>query len=160
MEIVLRKPIKNDAKKIYNLVKDTKVLDLNSEYLYLLQCTHFKDTCCVALYEEEVVGFVSGYIVPGQNDVLFIWQVGVDERFRGKSVAGKLILEILNSNSSKNIKYIHTTISPSNRSSQRLFEKVAGSLKGNLVKEEFFKVEDFNNAHEDEILYKIDLEGK
>jgi L-2,4-diaminobutyric acid acetyltransferase len=38
----IREPEKNDAKQIYDLVKKSKVLDLNSHYLYLLQTTHLK----------------------------------------------------------------------------------------------------------------------
>ena len=47
----IRETRKNDAKQIYDLVKK-KVLDLNSHYLYLLQTTHFKNSCSVALFEK------------------------------------------------------------------------------------------------------------
>ena len=83
IDISIRYPRKNDASEIYNLVKNSKVLDLNSEYLYLLQSTHFIDTCSVAICDEEVVGFVSGYKLPNNQNTLFIWQVAVDEKFRG-----------------------------------------------------------------------------
>ena len=56
----IREPEKNDAKHIYDLVKKSKVLDLNSHYLYLLQTTHFKNSCSVALFENQIIGFVSG----------------------------------------------------------------------------------------------------
>ncbi|MDX1808963.1 MAG: diaminobutyrate acetyltransferase [Sulfurospirillaceae bacterium] len=155
LEIILRKPQKSDAKQIYNLVKKTKILDVNSEYLYLLQATHFRDTCCVAQVDHEIVGFVSGYICPQNSDVLFVWQVGVDDKYRGKNMAGKMISHILDSESLKGIKYIHTTISPSNQASQRVFHKLANELHTVIAKETMFEVRDFNNAHEDEVLYKI-----
>ncbi|MEA2028473.1 MAG: GNAT family N-acetyltransferase [Campylobacterota bacterium] len=93
--LVLRKPIKSDAKYIYKLVQDTKILDINSEYLYLLQSTHFANNCIVATIDEKIVGFVSGYIKPNHPDRLFIWQVGVDSDFRGRDIAGKMLKKLL-----------------------------------------------------------------
>lgn len=157
MSISIREPIKSDAKHIYKLVKDTNVLDVNSEYLYLLQTTHFREFCSVALLEEEVVGFTSGYLIPNQEDTLFIWQVAVDSKMRGEGLAGKMIMDILQRESAKNVKTIHTTISPSNSSSQKLFEKLSKNYGVSFEKETMFEISDFNDAHEDEVLYKIEL---
>ncbi len=157
MSISIREPMKSDAKHIYKLVKDTNVLDVNSEYLYLLQTTHFKEFCSVALLEEEIVGFTSGYLIPNKEDTLFIWQVAVDSKARGEGLAGKMIVDILQRESSKNVKSIHTTISPSNSSSQKLFEKLSKNYGVSFEKETMFEISDFNDAHEDEVLYKIEL---
>jgi len=157
LSILLRKPIKSDAKDIYQLVKDTNVLDVNSEYLYLLQTTHFKEYCCVATLDDQLVGFVSGYLLPDQEETLFIWQVAVSETARGRGLAGKMIIDILQRESTKNVHYVHTTISPSNSSSQRLFEKLSSEYGVSFTQETMFEIKDFNNAHEDEVLYKIQL---
>jgi L-2,4-diaminobutyric acid acetyltransferase len=156
-EIVLRKPFLEDGKKIYNLVKDTKVLDLNSEYLYLLQATHFSQFCCVAQAGGDIIGFVSGYIKPNEENRFFIWQVGVDEKYRGNNLAARMIEDILQRDWCKGIDILETTISPSNSSSQRVFEKFAQKHGFEITKEEFFKIEHFNNAHEDELLYTIKI---
>ncbi len=157
MAITIRKPDKKDAKQIYQLVKDTNVLDVNSEYLYLLQTTHFREYCSVAQSDSKIVGFASGYIVPNKPDTLFIWQVAVDSSTRGQGVAQKLILEILQRDSLKEVCTIHTTISPSNTASQRLFEKLCDHYGASFTKEVMFEVSDFNDAHEDEVLYTIEL---
>ncbi|RXK12829.1 diaminobutyrate acetyltransferase [Halarcobacter mediterraneus] len=153
-DISIRKPRKQDGKKIHELVKSTKVLDVNSEYLYLLQATHFSNLCSVAICEEEVIGFVSGYMIPNENNTLFIWQVAVDENFRGNDLARRLILDIVQ-RKELNIKFLHTTVSPSNNSSIRVFEKVAKHYETQMTSCEFFTKEDFNNQHEEEVLYKI-----
>lgn len=152
-EILFSKPLKENAKDIYNLIKRGGVLDLNSEYLYLLQCTHFSETCSVATFNDEIIGFVSGYLLPNKNDTLFIWQVAVDERFRGQNIAFKTIMNIFNSN--ENIKYILSTVSPSNKSSQRVFEKLANHFNTKIKNETAFSLEDFLNSHEIEVQYLI-----
>ncbi|MGA1931178.1 diaminobutyrate acetyltransferase [Arcobacter sp. YIC-464] len=152
--IILRKPRKSDGKKIHGLVKSTKVLDVNSEYLYLLQSTHFQDLCSVATYEDKVIGFVSGYMIPNEPNTLFIWQVAVDDNFRGNDLARRLIMEIIN-REELNINYLHTTVSPSNNASIRVFEKVAQHFQTNMQSAQFFVANDFANEHEEEVLYKI-----
>lgn len=152
-EILFSKPLKENAKDIYNLIKRGGVLDLNSEYLYLLQCTHFSETCSVATFNDEIIGFVSGYLLPNKSDTLFIWQVAVDERFRGQNIAFKTIMNIFNSN--ENIKYILSTVSPSNKSSQRVFEKLANHFNTKIENETTFSLEDFLNSHEIEVQYLI-----
>jgi L-2,4-diaminobutyric acid acetyltransferase len=157
LDIKLRVPQKDDAKKIYTLVKDTNVLDVNSEYLYLLQTTHFQNFCCVATMDDAIVGFVSGYLIPNNQETLFIWQVAVDSKVRGNGLAQKMIVEILQRTHLKDVNTIHTTISPTNSSSKRLFEKLSKQYGVSFSKETIFEINDFNNAHEDEVLYKIKL---
>lgn len=154
INILIRKPIKKDAPKIHKLVDESKVLDLNSEYLYLLQSTHFSSTCSVAIYEDKVIGFVSGYMIPNCENTLFIWQVAVDSEYRGNDLARRLIMNIVNRDE-LNIKNIQTTVSPSNKSSLRVFEKTAFELNTQIKAEKFFEIDDFNNSHEEEVLYKI-----
>jgi len=155
IDILIRSPKKEDGKKIYKLVEESKVLDLNSEYLYLLQTTHFENTCSVAIHNDEVIGFVSGYILPQRDDTLFIWQVAVDGRFRGNDLAKKLLMNIIKRKENLNLQYINTTVSPSNSSSIRVFEKLTKELKTKIVNKSFFEKEDFTDAHEEEVLYEI-----
>ncbi len=51
------------------------------------------------------------------------------------------------------IKYIHTTISPSNIASQKVFEKFADEFDFDKEVSVFATKEDFEEAHEDELLY-------
>ncbi|MBP7770043.1 MAG: diaminobutyrate acetyltransferase [Aliarcobacter sp.] len=154
--ILFRIPQKKDAKQIVNLVKTGGTLDINSEYLYLLQSTHFNETCSVAVYEDEIVGFVSGYLVPNEQDKLFIWQVAVSNKFRGQNLAMRIILDIYNRNNSKNkINYILSTVSPSNKSSQRVFEKIAKNFNTKIENETLFSLDDFIDAKEEEVQYLI-----
>lgn len=154
--ILFRIPQKKDAKRIVDLIKIGGTLDLNSEYLYLLQTTHFNETCCVAVCEDEIIGFVSGYLVPNEEEKLFIWQVAVSSKFRGQNLAKQIIMDIFNRNNlKKQIKYILSTVSPSNKSSQRVFEKVSIDFDTDIKSKTLFSLNDFIDAHEEEVQYLI-----
>lgn len=154
--ILFRIPQKKDAKRIVDLIKTGGTLDLNSEYLYLLQTTHFNETCCVAVCEDEIIGFVSGYLVPNEEEKLFIWQVAVSSKFRGQNLAKQIIMDIFNRNNlKKQIKYILSTVSPSNKSSQRVFEKVSIDFDTDIKSKTLFSLNDFIDAHEEEVQYLI-----
>ena len=86
-DIIIRTPAASDGAAVNELIERCKPLDENSVYCNLLQCSHFNDTCVLAEAEGEVVGFVSGYLLPKRDDRLFVWQVAVDERARGRSLA-------------------------------------------------------------------------
>lgn len=152
--ILIKAPQKENAQGIFSLVKKSKILDVNSEYLYLLQATHFKDYCSVALDDKKVIGFVSGYLIPNESSTLFIWQVAVDEEYRGNDLARKLILNIIKRDK-VDINFVNTTVSPSNKASLRVFEKLSNELNTNIEATKFFEVSDFENQHEEEVLYKI-----
>ncbi len=66
-----------------------------------------------------------------------------------------MLTEIINNPSSKNIKYLHLTISPSNTSSLKLFETLAKSLDVKLKKQPLFGKDLFSQGHEEEDLYII-----
>ncbi len=88
--LFLRRPKPTDAPTIYNLVKRSQILDVNSEYCYALIGLHFDKTSIVATINNEVIAFVSGYLIGSENDTLFIWQVAVDQDYRKRGVALKM----------------------------------------------------------------------
>lgn len=154
-EIKLSNPTMEDAKGIYNLIKNSKPLDLNSQYLYLLQTTYFSDTCIVAKHEDTVVGFVSGFINPKNKSIFFVWQVAVASDFRGQGLAFLMLKELFESLKLSNIKYIHTTISPSNLASQKTFEKFAQIFEFDKEISIFATKDDYDDVSEDELLYMM-----
>ena len=153
--MILRKPKKEDGKKIYELVSRSKPLDLNSKYLYLLQSTHFSNLCCVASNTNEIYGFVSGYIHPNSPNIYFVWQVAVDESCKGKGLALKMLRHILEDPILANIDTVQTTISPSNSASQKVFEKLAKHYGATIQKSILFEKDDFGGEHEEEVLFSI-----
>ncbi|WP_444685521.1 diaminobutyrate acetyltransferase [Alkalicoccus luteus] len=120
----LEQPSKEDGQGMYNLAKKTS-LDLNSAYKYIMMAEYFSETCVVARENDEVVGFITGFIQPEHPDTVFVWQVGVDSSQRGKGVAYKMLDELLSRDAAKDVKYLEATITKDNVASQSLFKKLA-----------------------------------
>lgn len=151
-----RKPCLEDGAEVWKLVKNTGVLDLNSSYSYLMWCSHFSDTSVIVEVNNEVVGFISGFIKQTSPNRLFVWQVAVSESARGRGIASKMLHHLLSRDSCKDIKYIETTVSPTNIPSQKLFHGLARDLDTEIHVSTGFTVNDFpEQGHEDEWLHKI-----
>lgn len=155
VEIKFSKPKIDEAKHIFQLIKECPPLDLNSEYLYLLLCHHFSDTCVVAKLNSKIVGFVSGYLLPDKKNTLFVWQVAVAKEHRGKGLASKMIKDIIQ-RPGVNIEFIEATITPSNFASKSLFTSIASAFNSSVEMNHLFTEEEFGNKkHEEENLIRI-----
>jgi L-2,4-diaminobutyric acid acetyltransferase len=122
----------------------------------MLVCSHFKETSVVVEEEGTIVGLVSGYLDPEQSGTLFVWQVAVDTSVRGKGVALKMLESLLKRERLADIRYIETTISPSNAASQNLFKRLAANLNTEITETPYFDQKLFGGeAHEDEHLFRV-----
>lgn len=139
---------------MWEITRDTGVLDENSTYAYTLWAKEFAGTSVVAEVEGKVVGFVTGFIRPSEPDTIFVWQVGVDADQRGKKLAARMLHAILDRLDAQVVR-LRTTISPDNEASQRLFGSVARDRGKELVREDYLQAADLGEGHEPEDLYSI-----
>ena len=154
--ILFRKPEISDAYSIWKLIKESPPLDLNSLYCYLIICTHFADTSIIAEDSDGICGFISAYILPDSDNILFVWQVVVKKEKKRQGIANTMLQSLLRRKHKKVIQYLETTVNPSNKASGALFYAIAKSLNTKCHEGVFFAEKDFGNqAHEDEILYRI-----
>lgn len=154
--IQLRPPVLEDGKAVHELIKRCPPLDVNSSYNYFLLCSHFRDTCMVAESNNRIIGFLSAYILPAHPDTLFVWQVAVDETARGTGLAGRMLEQLAERPFCADVRSIETTISPSNRSSRRVFERFAEKHRVEIHEEAFLEACHFGaEAHEEERLIRI-----
>jgi L-2,4-diaminobutyric acid acetyltransferase len=152
--IKITQPSKKYALGIHGLIKKSPPLDLNSSYLYLLQSFYFSNTCAVAILNEKVIGFVSGFINPKKQNSLFVWQVVIDEKFRGLGLGVELIEFILKKN--RSLDHIETTVTKENHASRKMFRKIYEKYESNISEQVLFeKTKDFMGQHESEFLIKI-----
>jgi L-2,4-diaminobutyric acid acetyltransferase len=153
--LVFRHPELNDARELARLVAGCPPLDVNSEYAYLLLCTHFSKTCMLALEGSRIVGCVTGYVRPDLPQRLFVWQVAVEEGYRQHGVAGKMLNALLTTLSGRDLRVLETTISPSNLPSRRLFSRLARELGAEVSESMLFPSDVFGEQHEAEALITI-----
>jgi len=150
-----RSPDKADGARMWTMVKDSGKLDLNSPYYYLTMSHWFSDSCLIAENPQDnsLVGMVTGFRQPSDPQTLFVWQVAVDEQYRGQGIAITLLDELA---TKADIQFVEATISPSNLSSKRLFEKWAIAKEAAIVVSEGFSESYFpGQQHEQEDLYRI-----
>ncbi|OIP99515.1 MAG: diaminobutyrate acetyltransferase [Zetaproteobacteria bacterium CG2_30_46_52] len=154
--IAFRQPTVVDGPFLFDLVNRSKPLDVNSRYLYLLQCSHFANTCAVAESGGSVQAFISAYVRPDQPDTLFVWQVAVDVSVRGQGVAGRLIDHLLARPHLAGIRFVEATVNPSNNASRNLFAALARKQQCDMNESMLFEAALFGaDAHEAEILLRV-----
>lgn len=148
-----------DGAAIWELVRDSKVLDLNSAYLYLLLCRDFGNTCVIAERNDQAIGFVTGYRPPDAADVIFLWQIGVADSVRGEGLGKRLIKAFLDAPGARGAHALETTVSPSNQASLALFNSIARDLGATMMQIDGFAADAFPTmtgvAHEAEDRYRI-----
>ena len=153
----LRKPDATDGAAIWQLVKACKPLDENSMYCNLIQADHFAATSVVAEMDDEIVGWISGYMIPAKEE-LFIWQVAVGAGARGLGLGRKMLLELIERDACKGATRLKTTITKSNKASWALFRSFAREIDGDLLDEPHFERDThFEGRHATEHLVAITL---
>jgi diaminobutyrate acetyltransferase len=158
-ELAFRRPTYADGKAMWELTRDTGVLDLNSSYAYLMMAKWYADSCVVA---EEIgragrrmVGFVIGFVPPRQPDTIFVWQVGVCATQRGRGMGKKLLRHFVDG-APREVRYLEATVTPSNRPSEQLFRSFAQASGTQVRVEECFPAHAFpGEGHEPERLFRI-----
>jgi L-2,4-diaminobutyric acid acetyltransferase len=110
----------------------------------------------VAETQGELVGFVSGHLLPTRRNTLFIWQVAVSAKARGQKLVSRMIEHILSRRNCAHVSFMETTVTESNNASWALFEGIARFYNTQLKRMTAFDQEDhFEDRHETEILARI-----
>ncbi|HYJ68789.1 MAG TPA: diaminobutyrate acetyltransferase [Nocardioidaceae bacterium] len=151
----MRSPNLEDGAALWRITAESKVLDLNSSYAYLLWCRDFAESSIVATSDGEPVGFVTGFLRPDQPDTLMVWQVAVDSEFRGRGLAKRMLDHLVDRLAGELVAWLETTVTPDNQASARLFASFAEARDAELVREPAFAAELFPDEHETEELFRI-----
>jgi len=158
-ERVIDRPSKKDGAAIWRIARDSRKLDLNSSYAYLLWCHDFADTSAVARVGGEVVGFVIGYRRPAAPDTVVVWQIAVDASQRGRGTAGALldalVGDLVDDRDKGGVRYVETTITPDNDASNALFCSLASRWGAEMNVAGEFEAGEFPDEHDTEVLYRI-----
>lgn len=153
--LVIRPARTSDGPEMWRIVRDSGELERNSCYAYLTMCRDFGDSSAVAVERGRVIGFVLAYRPPREPSVVFVWQVGVDAAARGRGIAGRLLRAVV-SPGRKGVRFLETTVTPSNEPSLRLFFSFARRMKAPITKLDGFDADAFRyETHEREDRYRI-----
>ena len=154
-DAVFRVPTAADGLRMWEIARDSQVLDLNSEYAYVLWGKEFSESSVVVESEGRVVGFVTGFIRPGEPDTIFVWQVGVDSDQRGKGLAKRMLHAIMDRLAPSGVMRLRTTVSPDNEASKRTFGAMARERGLTLTDEAYISADLLGEGHEPEDLYTV-----
>ncbi len=128
------------------------MLENYAEHFYKIILRYFGNSCFVADYNGDIVGFLLGFVSQVHDKTYFMWQIGVDPSIRGKGI-GKMLLEKAEKEARKlGCSRIELTIDPKNKLSKRLFEKMGYinvsakegdfvRLMGNIAVKDYYKPE-------------------
>ena len=93
---------------------------------------YFQELCLLAEEDVGPLGFVVGFQSTSSRLAFFLWQIGVDPSARGKGVATDLVRAAVANAKILGCVALECTIT--NKSSYRVFEKVAQDEGSKLVK--------------------------
>src|SRR5690625_4250485 len=141
---------------MFRIVEESKVLDVNSSYSDLMWGKYFSKSSIVAELDHELIGFVTGFLQPNSPTTLFVWQVAVDPKHRGKTLATRLIETLLDEQKSNDVCYLEERVTPNDIPSSKLFKGIAKKLKTECNISECFSEEQFPaSSREPEMTYRI-----
>jgi L-2,4-diaminobutyric acid acetyltransferase len=151
-----RTPCGDDGAAVQDLIRACGPLDTNSLYSTLLMCDHFADTCVLAEVDGVLSGWVSGYMVPGSPDTLFVWQVAVHERARGIGLGGRMLDALIARDVCDDVEHVNTTITADNAASWALFTSFARRREAPITRAPHFTRDaHFAARHATEIMAEI-----
>jgi L-2,4-diaminobutyric acid acetyltransferase len=157
---IVRVPGLRDGVRVHDLIRDCPPLDPNSLYCNLLQCTHFAETCAIAVDpedDERVLGWLSAYRPPSEPEMLFVWQVAVAPAARRTGLAHEMLDAILSRPACRGVECVGASVTADNVASLGFFEAFARRHGSSLRRALWLDAgEAFDSRHESEWSIRID----
>lgn len=150
-DVVFEPPRLEDGRALWRIARDSRTLDLNSPYSYVLWCRDFAATSVVARSAAGSCGFITGYRRPDEPETLFVWQVAVDASRRGEGLARRMLDHLAD----RGCGFVEATVTPDNTASDRLFASFARARGAELRRTPYLGAGLFPGDHEPEVLYRI-----
>lgn len=84
---------------------------------------YFGNSCFVARFNDQIVGFIMGFQSQVNIKKFFLWQIGILSCYRGREIGEKLLEKLETVAKEYGCKTIELTVDPENIPSQKFFEK-------------------------------------
>jgi L-2,4-diaminobutyric acid acetyltransferase len=153
--VTLGVPMTGDGARMWELARDSRGLDLNSPYSYLLWCRDFAATSVAARSGGDLVGFITGYVRPDAPDTVVVWQVTVGATQRGRGLAARMLHHLADRLAPAGVRFLEATVTPGNEPSARLFAGFARDRDARLDRSTLFDAAVFPVEHDPEVLMRI-----
>lgn len=150
-----RSPMVDDAKSIWQLCRDSRQLDLNSSYAYLLLTRDFADTSVIAEAGNTAVGYIVGYVRPNAPDTVFVWQICVAAEHRGQGIGEKMLHHLMDRMTARGVSTLEATVTPGNAPSEAMFAAFARARGAITHRRTLFPASSFPDGHAAEELLTI-----
>ncbi len=150
-----RTPRVEDAPALWDLVDGADELDNNSPYYYALWCRDFAATSLVATVDDEVIGFLTGYVRPDEPDTYLVWQEAVRPRHGIPMLGVQLFERAADRAVEQGARFIEATVSADNKAIIMVLKKVAKRYAAEVETRVLFPGDLFPGEHHDEVLYRI-----
>lgn len=151
--ITIRKAQSSDAELLHHLARLCPPLDLHTNYTYWVAAAYFGSGSYILEDEGESVG----YIMTVSNDkTLFVWQIGILERYRGQGLSRLLIDRVLDDAAALG-KVVEVTISPQNTASRAAFAAASSARCLKMEPIDTLELRDLDDPcfFETEVRYRI-----
>lgn len=132
-KLEFRSPSVAECDDMIELVKQTDKLDANSNYLYVLCCLHFAQTCAIAKQGKDTVAFLIGYRLPDDPSIFFVWQTAAKPRHGIPQLGLKLMLHSAREAIAAGATEIQATVDQNNKPIVMLFKTVARKLSADIT---------------------------
>ncbi|MFH8753389.1 diaminobutyrate acetyltransferase [Streptomyces rimosus] len=154
-QAVFRAPAPEDGPAVWKLVENTPGLDSNSLYYYTLWFRDFTDGSLVAVVDDELVGFLTGYRRPDESETYFVWQTAVNPRHGIPFLGVKLFQAAADRQVANGARYVEATVSAENKSIIMVLKQFAKKHSAPIETRVLFPSTLFTDSHHDEVLYRI-----
>jgi L-2,4-diaminobutyric acid acetyltransferase len=152
-DVGLKEPTVEDGTAMWRIARDSRTLDLNSAYAYVLWARDFAATSVLATVGGRPAGFLTGYVRPDEPTTLMVWQVAVDSAFRGRRLAARMLDHVVSS--APRCTHVETTITADNAASIALFTSFAQARGAAVERTPLFTEAILGGGHDTEHLFRI-----
>lgn len=153
--VACRAPQAGDGAAMFEVVRATGVLELNSAYAYVMMADLFGATCAIAERGSRVVGCLVGMRPPRTPTALFVWQIGVHPDARRQGIALSMLEHVLSRADNRDINELLTTIGTRNEASEGMFRAFARRHGASIEPVGGYPADFFPAAHEAERMFRI-----
>ena len=84
-----------DISEVRKLIDYCKPLDLHTPFTYWILAKYFNNTCLVLEDKDHIVGYVGGMKSTSNEDVFYLWQIGLMPEYRGTNCFQLLLDEAI-----------------------------------------------------------------